>query len=234
MASPYSDSETAEVSTTTASLPLHESNIMIKATAAPPPIENYKGGYGPHQEQPSTPISPLFSCASLCWNLLRCLNTFAVAILTGTVIFLFFQVQYLTKTVQSEQDQINSLNSRLANQTNVQIQELTQAVHEEHTFTLYQMAGTFALLACLLTSFHMYSHLRNYHEPLVQRKIVTILWMSPIYAVTSFFSLVFPVADGYLAVIKDFYEGSLDYPLECATIIRELSHCPPFVATFRA
>jgi hypothetical protein len=32
--------------------------------------------------------------------------------------------------------------------------------------------------------------------------------MSPIYAVTSFLSLVFPVADGYLAVIKDFYEGA--------------------------
>jgi hypothetical protein len=186
-------------------MPLHESNL-IKSSALPPLPES-DDGYVPHQ-QPSTPIPPLFSCASLCWNVLRCLNTFAVALLSGAVIFLFFQVQRLTRTVQSEQQQIDSLNSRLANQTNVQIEQLTQAVHEEHTFTLYQMAGTFALLACLLTSFHMYSHLRSYHEPLVQRKIVTILWMSPIYAVTSFLSLVFPVADGYLAVIKDFYEGA--------------------------
>lgn len=70
------------------------------------------------------------------------------------------------------------------------------------------MAGTFCLLACLLTSFHMYTHLKNYKEPIVQRKIVAILWMSPIYAVTSFLSLVFPTADGYLAVIRDFYEGT--------------------------
>jgi Organic solute transporter Ostalpha len=143
----------------------------------------------------------------MCWNFLRCLNTFAVAILAGAVTFLFFQVQALQLSVKSDQEQINSLNSRLANQTNVQIQALTDAVNEEHAFTLYQMAGMFALLACLLTAFHMYSHLRNYKEPLVQRKIVTILWMSPIYAVTSFLSLIFPVADGYLAVIKDFYEG---------------------------
>jgi Organic solute transporter Ostalpha len=161
-------------------------------------------------QQPATPtssISPITGCFSLCWNFLRCLNTFAVAILAGAVTFLFFQVQALQMSVKSEQEQINSLNSRLANQTNVQIQALTDAVNEEHAFTLYQMAGMFALLACLLTAFHMYSHLRNYKEPLVQRKIVTILWMSPIYAVTSFLSLIFPVADGYLAVIKDFYEG---------------------------
>jgi len=59
--------------------------------------------------------------------------------------------------------------------------------------------------------FHMSSHLRNYHEPIVQRKIITILWMSPIYGVTSFFSLVFPQADGYLAVIRDFYEAYVVY-----------------------
>jgi len=78
---------------------------------------------------------------------------------------------------------------------------------KEQNLTLYQMAGTFTLLASLLTMFHMSSHLRAFHQPIVQRKIVAILWLSPIYAVTSFLSLVFPSADGYLAVIKDFYEA---------------------------
>ena len=35
--------------------------------------------------------------------------------------------------------------------------------------------------------------------------------MSPIYAVTSWFSLVFPAAEGYLAIIKDGYEAYIIY-----------------------
>jgi hypothetical protein len=57
----------------------------------------------------------------------------------------------------------------------------------------------------------MSSHLRNFHEPVVQRKIITILWFSPIYSCTSFLSLLFPTADGYLAVVKDFYEAYVVY-----------------------
>jgi len=170
-----------------------------------------------HQEPPDpimmlteapTSSSSASRFSACCWILLRFVNTFAVAILAGVTVFLFFQVQYLTVMVQQDHVQLNDLSGKLANQTQGQIQALSERVEQEHSLTMYQMAGTFALLACLLTSFHMYSHLRNYREPLVQRKIVTILWMSPIYAVTSFFSLVFPVADGYLAVIKDFYEGT--------------------------
>jgi len=151
-------------------------------------------------------------CCSCCTgprfrNFLHFVNTFAVAILAGVTTFLFLQVQYLHYTLNQEQQAIDNLQLALQNQTQGQIQELTNKVEEEHSLTMYQMAGTFALLACLLTMFHMSTHLRNYHQPLVQRKIVTILWMSPIYAVTSFFSLVFPSADGYLAVIKDFYEA---------------------------
>lgn len=153
-------------------------------------------------EIPST--TSRFSCF---WTLLRFCNTFAVAILAGFVVFLFLQVQYLTYAVNEEQAALDDLNLRLQNQTQGQIQELNDRVEQEHSLTLYQMAGTFALLACLVTFFHMTTHIRNYYEPRVQRKIVTILWMSPIYAVTSFFSLVFPVADGYLAVIKDVYEA---------------------------
>ena len=84
-------------------------------------------------------------------------------------------------------------------------------VENNHSLTLYQMAGTFTLITCLLTMFHMSTHLRNYHEPIVQRRIVTILWMSPIYGVTAFLSLLVPSADGYLAVIRDFYEAYTVY-----------------------
>ncbi|GKY93294.1 hypothetical protein MPSEU_000296900 [Mayamaea pseudoterrestris] len=81
----------------------------------------------------------------------------------------------------------------------------------ENSFMVYQLAGTFTLLTCLISMWHMTAHLRKMNEPDVQRKILAILYMSPIYAVTSWFSLVFHSAEGYLAIIKDSYEAYVVY-----------------------
>lgn len=131
----------------------------------------------------------------------------APAVLLGIIVFLFLQLQYLTYRVNTDEDQLKALELRLQNQTQGQIEVLTAKVDQEHSLTLYQMAGTFTLLTCLLTAFHMSTHLRHFYQPFIQRKVVTLLWLSPVYSLTSFFSLVFPSADGYLAVIKDFYEA---------------------------
>ena len=58
---------------------------------------------------------------------------------------------------------------------------------------------------------HMTSHLRRFNQPFVQRKILAILWMSPVYGATSWLSLVLPEYEGYFAVIKDFYEAYVIY-----------------------
>lgn len=81
----------------------------------------------------------------------------------------------------------------------------------ENSFMVYQLAGTFTLLSCLISMWHMTAHLRKLKQPVIQRKILAILWMSPIYAITSWFSLVFPQAEGYLAIIKDAYEAYIIY-----------------------
>lgn len=81
----------------------------------------------------------------------------------------------------------------------------------ENSFMVYQLAGTFTLLSCLISMWHMTAHLRKLKQPVIQRKILAILWMSPIYAITSWFSLVFPGAEGYLAIIKDAYEAYVIY-----------------------
>ena len=81
----------------------------------------------------------------------------------------------------------------------------------ENSFMVYQLAGTFTLLSCLISMWHMTAHLRKLKQPVIQRKILAILWMSPVYAVTSWFSLVFPAAEGYLAIIKDAYEAYIIY-----------------------
>jgi len=81
----------------------------------------------------------------------------------------------------------------------------------ENSFMVYQLAGTITLLSCLISMWHMTAHIQRMNQPVIQRKILAILWMSPIYAVTSWFSLVFPVAEGYLAIIKDAYEAYVIY-----------------------
>ena len=57
----------------------------------------------------------------------------------------------------------------------------------------------------------MTAHIREFKRPFVQRKILAILWMSPIYSITSWLSLVFPNFEGYLGIIKDFYEAYVIY-----------------------
>jgi hypothetical protein len=81
----------------------------------------------------------------------------------------------------------------------------------ENSFMVFQLAGTFTLLSCLISMWHMTAHLRKMNQPVIQRKILAILWMSPVYAVTSWFSLVFHPAEGYLAIIKDAYEAYIIY-----------------------
>lgn len=50
------------------------------------------------------------------------------------------------------------------------------------------------------------------HQPFVQRKILSILWMSPVYGLTSFLCLVVPPSgDPYLEILKDFYEAFVIY-----------------------
>ena len=51
----------------------------------------------------------------------------------------------------------------------------------ENNFMVYQLAGTFTLLSCLISMWHMGSHMRRMNQPAIQRKILAILWMCPIY-----------------------------------------------------
>lgn len=152
---------------------------------------------------------------------LNYLNFLIIAILAVLLGFMFFQVQYLNYKMTNLSSQLNREEMRLKKLENIsyavqdgqqqEISNLNEKVEKNESLTLIQMAGTFVLLTCLLTMFHMTSHLRNFHEPVVQRKVIAILWMSPIYALTSFFSIVVPTIEGYMSIIKDFYEAYVIY-----------------------
>jgi len=81
----------------------------------------------------------------------------------------------------------------------------------ENDFLKYQLSGTFTLLAVLVALWHVTHHVRHLHQPLVQRRILAILWMVPVYGVTSWLSLVFPQARRELGVARDCYEAYAVY-----------------------
>ena len=114
-----------------------------------------------------------------------------IAILAGFNVFFFLQLQGVTYQVVSNKSQIKQLQDQLKQQKS-QTEIVNEKVDKEHDLTIIHMAGTFVLLTCLVTMFHMTAHLRKFNQPDVQRRIVAILWMSPIYGVASFVSLCIP------------------------------------------
>ena len=164
------------------------------------------GSSGDNSSGSTTNSTIVTRCTILC---LLC-NTIVVIVLFVFVILMGLQLHTLQTQVGQDEQDIATLQTQITTQINNQ-QHLNQRVDEEHSLTLYQMAGTFTLLTCLISVFHMTQHLSNYHEPIIQRKIIAILWMSPIYSVTSFLSLIFTNVDPYLAVIKDCYEAYTIY-----------------------
>lgn len=58
---------------------------------------------------------------------------------------------------------------------------------------------------------HIYRHLKNYTEPIFQRFIVRIIFMVPVYALTSFLSLVLPETSIYFNSIREVYEAWVIY-----------------------
>lgn len=65
--------------------------------------------------------------------------------------------------------------------------------------------------AIALAIFHIYWHLMNYTEPTYQRYIVRIIFMAPVYALTSFLSLVLRDSAIYFNSIREMYEAWVIY-----------------------
>lgn len=81
----------------------------------------------------------------------------------------------------------------------------------ENDFVKYQLAGTFTLLGCLISGWHLTTHLKHYYKPDVQRRIMAVLWMVPVYGITSWLSLVFPSFESFFGGTRDIYEAYVIY-----------------------
>lgn len=142
------------------------------------------------------------------WSLNHLLHYGALSLFSIATAFLFIQTQAISIRLASQQRQIDTLQKQLKSST----EHIEHEVEKARDFTLLHIAGTFTLLSCLITTFHMTAHLRKMNVAFVQRKILAILWMAPIYGVSSFLCLVLPEsAEGYLMIVKDFYESYVIY-----------------------
>lgn len=73
------------------------------------------------------------------------------------------------------------------------------------------VGGYCAIFATVLSVFQILEHLSLFSDPECQTKIVRILFMVPLYAMISWFSILFPSAAEYLNLIRDAYESYAIY-----------------------
>ncbi|KAF9571650.1 hypothetical protein EC968_000318 [Mortierella alpina] len=72
-------------------------------------------------------------------------------------------------------------------------------------------AGLFAFSSTLISLVAIWMQLKNYRKPLLQRFVVRILWMVPIFAISSWISLVSLDMAFYVDAFRDIYEAFVIY-----------------------
>nr|XP_046908871.1 transmembrane protein 184C-like [Dermatophagoides farinae] len=73
------------------------------------------------------------------------------------------------------------------------------------------VAGLFALTAIFLSLFEIFKHMQYYNKPYLQKYIVRILWMVPIYALNSWLAMFFPQTSIYMDTLRECYEAFVIY-----------------------
>eukprot|EP00128_Syssomonas_multiformis_P000207 Colp12_sorted_trinity150504_noHs@18201 len=97
----------------------------------------------------------------------------------------------------------------MSNETDPGWQEPEDA--SEWRWKIWGVAGAMVFVACAVSVYSIYRHLTNYRAPELQRRIVRILLMVPIYAIDSWLSLRFPDAAIYLNTLRNCYEAFVLY-----------------------
>lgn len=134
----------------------------------------------------------------------------------------------LEDSVSKAQDLIQDEVSVVKNNIDQYVAVTNKQFAAENDFVKYQLAGTlssshtssvlinyvvgfFTLLSCLIFLWHLTSHTRHVYRPEVQKRIMAILWMVPIYSITSWLSMMRPSWEPTLATARDCYEAYVVY-----------------------
>lgn len=73
------------------------------------------------------------------------------------------------------------------------------------------IAGIFAWVAVPISLWEIIQHVINYSEPVLQKPIIRILWMVPIYAINAWLVLLFPQQSIYMDSGRECYEAFVIY-----------------------
>ncbi|XP_047364004.1 transmembrane protein 184C isoform X1 [Vespa velutina] len=73
------------------------------------------------------------------------------------------------------------------------------------------VGGAFVLLALPIAFYEIVQHMIYYTQPRLQKYIIRILWMVPIYAVNAWLGLVYPEGSIYVDSIRECYEAYVIY-----------------------
>ncbi|ORX95911.1 DUF300-domain-containing protein [Basidiobolus meristosporus CBS 931.73] len=77
--------------------------------------------------------------------------------------------------------------------------------------TAVRFAGLFSIIATGISLYCMWSHLKNYARPNLQRNVMRIIWMIPVYAISSWISLYSLKLAFYVDALRDVYEAFVLY-----------------------
>ena len=77
--------------------------------------------------------------------------------------------------------------------------------------TIVCVVGVFVCLAVPMSIWDVAQHLSHWYKPGLQRKIIRILWMVPVYALNSWLALRFIGAGLYLDTARECYEAYVIY-----------------------
>lgn len=72
-------------------------------------------------------------------------------------------------------------------------------------------SGVFVLLTLPITFWEIIQHILNYTKPYLQKYIIRILWMVPIYSLNCWLALTWPRSGIYLDTIRECYEAYVIY-----------------------
>jgi len=74
-------------------------------------------------------------------------------------------------------------------------------------YAAFYSAGVFVMLTLPISIREITLHLTNWYRPEIQKYVVRILWMVPLYSINSWLSLRFHESSLYIDTIRDFYEA---------------------------
>jgi len=85
------------------------------------------------------------------------------------------------------------------------------SLSSSHASAWETVAGIFAWSSLLISIWAVSQHLMNYNKPYLQKYVVRILWMVPIYGMNAWIGMKLPPASIYLDTLRECYEAFVIY-----------------------